>query len=146
MHTSPWPRTSRSRARLCQRRTASAPSGSASQTTRRQATGTFFPSLVVSSFAMQSPKALKQYDADKGELVNGTFVAKGSYAFSHPTGTGPFKFKSWTVGQKVELVRNGDYWGSKAKIDRLIIRPIGTTTGRLQALQNGEVNAYDLAA
>jgi len=112
----------------------------------RKQSGTFFPSLVVSSFAMQSPKALKQYDADKGELVNGTFVAKGSYAFSHPTGTGPFKFKSWTVGQKVELVRNGDYWGSKAKIDRLIIRPIGTTTGRLQALQNGEVNAYDLAA
>jgi peptide/nickel transport system substrate-binding protein len=112
----------------------------------RKQSGTFFPSLVVSSFAMQSPKALKQYGADEGELRNGTFVATGSYAFSHPTGTGPFKFKSWTVGQKVELVRNGDYWGNKAKIDRLIIRPIGTSTGRLQALQNGEVNAYDLAA
>jgi len=112
----------------------------------RRPSGTFFPSLVVSSFAMQSPKALKQYGADEGELRNGTFVVTGSYAFSHPTGTGPFKFKSWTVGQKVELVRNGDYWGNKAKIDRLIIRPIGTSTGRLQALQNGEVNAYDLAA
>jgi peptide/nickel transport system substrate-binding protein len=112
----------------------------------RRQSGTFLPSLVVSSFAMQSPKALKQYGADEGELKNGTFVSTGSYAFSHPTGTGPFKFKSWTVGQKVELVRNGAYWGNKAKIDRLIIRPIGTSTGRLQALQNGEVNAYDLAA
>ena len=108
--------------------------------------GTFLPSLVISSFAMQSPKALAAYGADQGELRNGTFVPTGSYAFQHPTGTGPFKFKSWTVGEKVELTRNGSYWGSKAKIDRLIIRPIGTPTARLQALQNGEVNAYDLAA
>jgi len=108
--------------------------------------GTFLPSLVISSFAMQSPKALAQYGADEGELRNGSFVPTGSYAFQHPTGTGPFKFKSWTVGEKVELVRNNSYWGNKAKLGRLIIRPIGTTTGRLQALQNGEVNAYDLAA
>jgi peptide/nickel transport system substrate-binding protein len=108
--------------------------------------GTFFPSLVISSFAMQSPKAMKQYGADAGELRNGTFTPTGSYAFQHPTGTGPFKFKSWTVGEKVELAKNGSYWGIKPKINRLIIRPITTTTGRLQALQSGEVNAYDLAA
>ena len=112
----------------------------------RRKSGTFLPSLVISSFAMQSPAAMKKYGADQGELRNGSFVPTGSYAFSHPTGTGPFRFKSWTVGEKVELTRNGSYWGSKAKLDRLIIRPIGTTTGRLQALQNGEVNAYDLAA
>ena len=108
--------------------------------------GTFFASLVVSAFAMQSPKAMALYGADQGELRNGTFVPTGTYAFQHPTGTGPFKFKSWTIGEKVELTRYDSYWGDKAKIDRLIIRPIGTTTGRLQALQNGEVNAYDLAA
>jgi peptide/nickel transport system substrate-binding protein len=112
--------------------------------TRRS--GTFFPSLVISSFAMQSPTAMKKYGADQGTIQNGTFAATGSYAFSHPTGTGPFRFKSWTVGQKVELVRNTSYWGKKPKIDRLIIQPIGTTTGRLQALQSGAVNAYDLAA
>jgi peptide/nickel transport system substrate-binding protein len=112
----------------------------------RRKSGTFLPSLVISSFAMQSPTAMKNYGADQGELRNGSFVPTGSYAFSHPTGTGPFRFKSWTVGEKVELTRSGDYWGTKAKIDRLIIRPIGTTTARLQALQNGEVNAYDLAA
>ena len=112
--------------------------------TRRS--GTFFPSLVISSFAMQSPTALKKYGADQGEIKNGTFTATGSYALSHPTGTGPFKFKSWTVGQKLELVKNTHYWGVKPKLDRLIIQPIGTTTGRLQALQSGAVNAYDLAA
>jgi peptide/nickel transport system substrate-binding protein len=112
--------------------------------TRRS--GTFFPSLVISSFSMQSPAALQKYGADQGEIKNGTFTATGSYALSHPTGTGPFKFKSWTVGQKLELVRNPSYWGAKPKLDRLIIQPIGTATGRLQALQSGSVNAYDLAA
>jgi peptide/nickel transport system substrate-binding protein len=112
----------------------------------RRKTGTFLASLVISSFAMQSPTALRKYGADQAELRNGTFTPTGTYAFQHPTGTGPFRFKSWTVGQKVELVRNNSYWGTKPKLSRLIIRPISDPTARLQALQNGEVNAYDLAA
>jgi peptide/nickel transport system substrate-binding protein len=112
----------------------------------RKASGTFFPSLVIAPFSMQSPTAMKKYGADEGELRNGTFRATGSYAFEHPTGTGPFKFKSWTIGQKVEIVRNDKYWGQKAKLSRVIIQPIADSTARLQALQNGDVNAYDLAA
>ena len=112
----------------------------------RKASGTFFPSLVIAPFAMQSPTAMRKYGADQGELRNGTFRATGSYAFEHPTGTGPFKFKSWTIGQKVEIVRNDKYWGQKAKLSRVIIQPISDSTARLQALQNHDVNAYDLAA
>jgi peptide/nickel transport system substrate-binding protein len=104
----------------------------------------FLPALVISSFAIQSPAALKKYGADKGELRNGTFYPTGTYAFSHPTGTGPFKFKSWTVGQKVELVRNNAYWGKKPKIGRVIVRPIANNTARVQALQTGEINGADL--
>ena len=108
--------------------------------------GTFINWLVLQPFSMQSPAAMTQYGANQGEIKNGTFTATGTYAFSHPTGTGPYKFVSWTVGQKLELAKYAGYWGTKAKLDRLIIRPISTSTGRLQALQNGEVNAYDLAA
>jgi len=108
--------------------------------------GGFFATLVIQPFSMQSPKAMSQYGADQGELRSGVFRPTGSYAFEHPTGTGPFKFKSWTIGEKVELERNESYWGTKAKLKRLIIRPISTSTGRLQALQNHEINAYDLAA
>jgi peptide/nickel transport system substrate-binding protein len=108
--------------------------------------GTFINWLVLQPFSMQSPTAMAQYGANQGELKNGTFSATGTYAFSHPTGTGPYKFVSWTVGQKLELAKYAGYWGVKAKLDRIIIRPISTSTGRLQALQTGEVNAYDLAA
>jgi peptide/nickel transport system substrate-binding protein len=104
----------------------------------------FLPALVISSFGIQSPTALKKYGADQGELRNGTFYPTGTYAFSHPTGTGPFKFKSWTVGQKVELVRNNSYWGKKPKIGRVIVRPISNNTARVQALQTGEINGADL--
>ena len=112
----------------------------------RKTSGTFFPSLVIAPFSMQSPTAMRKYGADQGELRNGTFRATGSYAFEHPTGTGPFKFKSWTIGQKVEIVRNDKYWGQKAKLSRVIIQPIADSTARLQALQNHDINAYDLAA
>src|SRR6266542_500733 len=88
-----------------------------------QKTGTFINWLVLQPFTMQSPTAMKKYGADQAELKNGTFSATGTYAFSHPTGTGPYKFVSWTVGQKVELAKNPSYWGTKAKLDRVIKRP-----------------------
>jgi peptide/nickel transport system substrate-binding protein len=110
-----------------------------------RASGVFFPSLVIQSFAMQSPTAMKKYGADQGTLSGGAFRATGTYAFQHPTGTGPFKFGSWTIGQKVELLRNPNYWGKKAKLDKIIIRPISNNEARFQALKTGEINAFDLA-
>ena len=113
--------------------------------TLNRASGVFFPSLVIQSFAMQSPTAMKKYGADQATLSGGAFRATGTYAFQHPTGTGPFKFSSWTIGQKVELVRNPNYWGKKARLDKIIIRPISDNEARFQALKTGEINAFDLA-
>jgi peptide/nickel transport system substrate-binding protein len=104
----------------------------------------FLPAMVISSFSIQSPTAMKRYGANKGELRNGTFYPTGTYAFSHPTGTGAFKFKSWSVGEKVELTRNAKYWGKKPKLGRVIVRPISNNTARVQALQTGEINGADL--
>ena len=112
----------------------------------RRRNGPFLPSLSLSAFAMQSPTAMKRYKANQGELRNGVFRPTGSYAFEHPTGTGPFRFVSWKVGEKIELAEFKGYRGdNKPKLARIIVRPIPTATGRLQALQSGEVNAYDLA-
>src|SRR3712207_6426306 len=33
-----------------------------------------------------------------------------------PVGTGPFKFKSWARGDRVELVRNPDYWQDRKSV------------------------------
>jgi peptide/nickel transport system substrate-binding protein len=100
--------------------------------------------LVLPCFAMHSPTALEQYDAD---AVGGTAEAPTwpSYATEHPTGTGPFKFESWDqANQEVTLVRNDDYWGEPATIGRLVFRAIPDENARRQALLAGEIQGYDL--
>ncbi|MDR1798944.1 MAG: ABC transporter substrate-binding protein [Bifidobacteriaceae bacterium] len=96
--------------------------------------------------AIQSPDAMKQYDADNVEAEEGSDVRYGEYATAHPCGTGPFKFDSWEKGQQVTLVRNDDYWGDKAKVAKVIIRNVGDATARMQALQSGEIDAYDMVS
>jgi len=108
--------------------------------------GPFIPSLVLSAFAIQSPTAMAKYGANQGELRNATFYPTGSYAFAHPTGTGPFMFESWKVGERVQLRRWNRYWGKKPALNRVIVRPIADNTARFQALQTGEVFGYDLVA
>jgi peptide/nickel transport system substrate-binding protein len=106
---------------------------------------TVLSTLSLPSLAIVSPKALQDYDADAGaQNADGLFQPSGTYATEHPTGTGPYKFDSWTVGEQLVLVKNDDYWGEPAKIDKLIFRPIGDNAARLQALQTGEIQGYDL--
>ena len=106
--------------------------------------GPFLGALTLIPFGIESPTALKQYGADKGTLSkDGVFTPGGTYGTQHPTGTGPYKFDSWKVGDKLTLVRNDSYWGKKAYLRRLIFRPIADNAARLQALQTGEIDGYD---
>ncbi|MBN2452873.1 MAG: peptide-binding protein [Candidatus Omnitrophica bacterium] len=41
-----------------------------------------------------------------------------------PVGTGPYKFKTWKTGEKIELVSNHDYFEGRPYIDRYIYRII----------------------
>jgi peptide/nickel transport system substrate-binding protein len=101
--------------------------------------------LTQQAFSIASPKALEEFEADAGTVDEETgFKPTGTFGTEHPIGTGPFKFESWTRGDRIVLSRNDDYWGDKAKLDELIIRPIGDNAARLQALQNDEIQGYDL--
>ncbi len=42
----------------------------------------------------------------------------------HPIGTGPYKFKSWKTGEKIELISNREYFEGRPYIDRYIYRII----------------------
>jgi peptide/nickel transport system substrate-binding protein len=104
--------------------------------------------LSQTAFSMGSPAALEEFQADEGGLDDeGIFRPSGTYATEHPTGTGPFQFVSWEPGDALEMERNPDYWGDfPGNIDRLIFRPIEDPAARLQALQSGEINGFDLVA
>ena len=52
--------------------------------------------------------------APAGSLAKGQQKMKGG---APPSGTGPFKFKSWTPGQELHVVRHDDYWGGAAYLD-----------------------------
>jgi peptide/nickel transport system substrate-binding protein len=111
--------------------------------TRRSSS--FIGALALTNFGMASPTALRKYKADAGTVdSNGVFHPTGTFGTQHPVGTGPFMLGSWRVGQALTLVRNPNYWGAKAKLDRVIIRPIADNAARLQALQSGEIQGYDL--
>lgn len=58
---------------------------------------------------------------------------------AHPIGTGPFKFVERDQGVKTVLARNDDYWGRKAKLEKVIFRPLQDPATRVNALENGEV-------
>jgi len=100
--------------------------------------------LLLPAFSMHSPKALEQYDAS---TVAGTAtdIKYPSYAMEHPTGTGPFKFKTWDISNKsLTIERNDDYWGDKAKLKTLIFKTISDENARKQALRSGDIQGYDL--
>ncbi|HUQ22427.1 MAG TPA: ABC transporter substrate-binding protein, partial [Gaiellaceae bacterium] len=112
------------------------------QLTRRSTS--FLAAIGLPNFGIASPTALKKYQADAGTVDStGVFHPTGSFATQHPIGTGPYMLKSWNVGNSMELVPNKFYWGKKPKITRVILRPIGDTAARLQALQSGEVQGID---
>ena len=114
--------------------------------TLRRKNGPFLPSLVLSAFAMQSPTAMARWGANRGAIQNGVFRPTGTYAFQHPTGTGPYRLERWTVGEAVVLRRNQTYWGRRPRLARIIVRPIADNTARVQALQTGEIFGMDLLA
>jgi peptide/nickel transport system substrate-binding protein len=106
---------------------------------------TILSTLTLPSIHIVSPKALQEFEADAGsQNADGVFQPGGTYATEHPTGTGPYKFESWTLGEQLVLVRNDDYWGEPAVSEKIIFRPIADNAARLQALQTGEIQGYDL--
>ncbi|MFC8192014.1 ABC transporter substrate-binding protein [Cellulomonas sp. NPDC057328] len=99
--------------------------------------------LSLPSFSMQSPTALAEYDADNvtGE---GDTPTLPEYATAHPTGTGPYRFESWSPGEEVVLTANEDYWGEQGQVRRIVFPVISDATARRQALQAGDIDGYDL--
>ncbi len=115
--------------------------------TLRRANAAFLGALSLTSFAIQSPTAMEKYGANKGTLSkDGVFTPGGQYGVPGgvAVGTGPFKLESWKIGDRLVIVRNDSYWGRKAILRRVIFRAIPDNAARLQALQTGEIQGYDL--
>lgn len=88
----------------------------------------FLSALAMPVFGVQSPEAIKEYKED---------------VYRHPVGTGPFCFESWEPNKSIMLVRNKNYWGNTAKVDKLEFIVIPSSEDRLDMLNKGEIHIAD---
>lgn len=58
-------------------------------------------------------------------------------------GTGAYKLAKFTPGDRIELVRNDDYWGAKPLWERVTLRPIKAGPSRVAALLAGDVDIIE---
>jgi peptide/nickel transport system substrate-binding protein len=67
-------------------------------------------------------------------------TVKGQDANKVVVGSGPYQFVSWQPGERLVLKANPSYWGSKPKLDQIVMRPISEAATRLVELQSGGVD------
>jgi peptide/nickel transport system substrate-binding protein len=72
-----------------------------------------------------SPKAIEKY---------------GKEVINEPNGTGPFVFESWTPGQEVVFNKNEEYWGTGAKVDKVVFKVVPEETTRISMIETGEAH------
>ncbi len=89
----------------------------------------FFPTLISSSyFGIHSPTAVMEAGVSYGTPSVGA------------VGTGAFSFQEWVDGDHVTLVRNDGYWGSVAKVDRIVFQFVESAPTRLAQLEAGTLD------
>jgi ABC-type transport system substrate-binding protein len=72
--------------------------------------------------------------------------ALGSSYPGHPIGTGPFKFKSWSVGVESQFTKNEKYWRKDGAgrrlpyLDGINFKTIVDSASRNEALQSGDLD------
>lgn len=89
------------------------------------------PQLGEPYMGIQSPAAIEKWGADVGQ---------------HPTGTGPFKFVSWTPSQSIVLERNDDYnWMAPSlghegapMVSKITFQVVTNPQSRVSQFQSGQ--------
>ena len=57
-----------------------------------------------------------------------------------PAGTGPFRFVEYRKGERIVVERNPDYWGEKARSERIEFTFYPRSAARVEALETGKVD------
>jgi peptide/nickel transport system substrate-binding protein len=79
---------------------------------------------------------------DIGQYFNS--IVPTDYDPKNPVGTGPFKYQSFTPGQRSVFTKNANYWeNGKPYVDQLTIIDFPDDTARVNALLGGQVDAID---
>jgi len=61
---------------------------------------------------------------------------------TNPIGTGPYTFSEWVQGDRVDLVRNEDYWGKAPKLEAATFKFISDPTAAFAAMMAEDIDAF----
>ena len=101
------------------------------------------PSENTAVVTLKRPTSLFLFDMGWGDAV---MVSPKSVATNatDPVGTGPFKFKQWVKGDRVELERFHDYWGSRPQLSAVTFKFISDPSAATAAVLAGDIDAFPL--
>jgi len=85
----------------------------------------FLSRLVSTSASIESPDSVKKYGKD---------------VMRNPVGTGPFRFGEWVKDDRIVVTRSETYWGQKAYLDKVTVRPLPDLQARSIAVESGDVH------
>jgi peptide/nickel transport system substrate-binding protein len=90
----------------------------------------FLGNLAFGTGAIQSPASIKQY---------------GDQIPFNPVGSGPYKLAEWQRGVSLRFVRNPDYWGTKPRLDEILVKFVQDEGTRMASLEAGELDVIQNA-
>jgi peptide/nickel transport system substrate-binding protein len=61
---------------------------------------------------------------------------------TNPIGTGAFSFTDWVQGDRIEIEKNPDYWGTPAKLDKATFKFISDPTAAFAAVMAEDVDMF----
>src|SRR5215510_9416232 len=108
----------------------------------------FLP-INLSNLFMASPaKWQKLYDAASGADAKAKSQAAWEAFARDASGTGPWKLASFTPRERLELVKNDNYWDKARvpKVDKMVLLPMPEANARTAALLSGQVNWVEAPA
>jgi peptide/nickel transport system substrate-binding protein len=97
----------------------------------------------------KAPDSLAPYNLSVWYMVSKCAVEKANYDYAQyakaPAGTGPYRFDRVVPHERLELVKNAEYWNAQRlpKHDRLVLIPMPEATTRAAALLAGQVDIVE---
>jgi peptide/nickel transport system substrate-binding protein len=118
-----------------------APDPSTFTLTLKSPVSTFLLQQTLTPFTISSPTALKDGKADNS-VLDVTQIPYAQGGAGAMVGTGPYKFKSWTLADNVTIEKNPDYWNADkaGHVDEIVFKPVAEEAQRLNGLSTGELD------
>jgi peptide/nickel transport system substrate-binding protein len=102
----------------------------------------FLPINLTNLFMASPAKWQKLYDSAEGADAKAKSQAAWAAFASNASGTGPWKMSSFTPRERLELVKNENYWNKARvpKVDKMLLLPMPEANARTAALLSGQIN------